>query len=228
MSHRAFVPFCVIALIATLLSIGVASAGPGGGGGGGGHGGGGGGSHSGGGAFHGGGGGFHGGGGQGFGRPSGGHYRGGYGWRGYHGRGYGWGWGGIGLGIYLPYLPWDYETYWWNGVPYYYANDMYYAWDGAVGEYEAVDPPSGPGEVPPQGSAASPRVSPELFAYPKGGQSEAQQKQDRDECRAWATKQTGFDPSQTAPPDQQDIGDAQRGYLRAEAACLEGRNYSVR
>ncbi len=125
-------------------------------------------------------------------------------------------------------MPWDYETYWWNNVPYYYANDMYYVWDGSLGEYEAVDPPSGPSQVPPLGSEAQSPVSQDLFAYPKDGQSETQQRQDRDECRRWATKQTGFDPTQTTAAAQQSLGDAQRGYLRAEAACLEGRNYSVR
>jgi hypothetical protein len=226
MSHRAFVQFCAIALAATSL-VGVASAGPGGGGGG--HGGGG--SHGGGGTFHGGGGGgIHGVGRAGAGRAFGGYYHGGYGGRGYYGRGYGrgWGWGGIGLGIYLSYLPWDYETYWWNGLPYYYTNDMYYIWDGNLGDYEAVDPPRGLSRVPPQGSVAPSPASRDLYAYPKNGQSEAQQKQDRDECRRWSTQQTGFDPTQRTAAAQEDIGDAQRAYMRAEAACLEGRNYSVR
>lgn len=37
------------------------------------------------------------------------------------------------------------------------------------------------------------------FVYPKAGQSEQQQSQDRFECHQWAVQQTGFDPS-TAPP----------------------------
>ena len=37
------------------------------------------------------------------------------------------------------------------------------------------------------------------FVYPKAGQSEQQQSQDRYECHQWAVSQTGFDPS-TAPP----------------------------
>lgn len=39
------------------------------------------------------------------------------------------------------------------------------------------------------------------FVYPKAGQSEQQQSQDRYECHQWAVSQTGFDPS-TAPPRQ--------------------------
>ena len=50
-------------------------------------------------------------------------WRGGYwGWRG----GYGWGWWGLpAAGLFLATLPFYYSTYWWNGVPYYYANDNY-------------------------------------------------------------------------------------------------------
>jgi len=37
------------------------------------------------------------------------------------------------------------------------------------------------------------------FVYPKAGQSEQQQSQDRYECHQWAVQQTGYDPSM-APP----------------------------
>ena len=30
----------------------------------------------------------------------------------------------------------------WEGVPYYYANDIYYEWNGSVGAYEQVQPPA--------------------------------------------------------------------------------------
>src|ERR1700728_2787057 len=67
------------------------------------------------------GGGFHGGpafrGGFGF-HPG---YRGGYGFRG--GFGPGWGWWGWPGGLFLATLPLYYSTWWWNGVPYYYAYD---------------------------------------------------------------------------------------------------------
>jgi hypothetical protein len=143
---------------------------------------------------------------------------GGYGWRG--GR-------GSGLGFYLPFLPWYCDTYWWGGIPYYYADSNYYVWDGDVGEYEAVEPPAGLSSVPPQGSSVNPpAVSSELFAYPRGGQSEARQKQDKDECRRWAASETGIQRPASAPG--KDTGDARQSYLRAEAACLEARNYSVR
>jgi hypothetical protein len=39
------------------------------------------------------------------------------------------------------------------------------------------------------------RVTSELLAYPKGGQTEEQQARDRDGCRQWAADQSGFDPA---------------------------------
>jgi hypothetical protein len=217
MKKRASMSFLTLIATVMLSALSVAVAGPGGGHGGGGHGGGG----HGGGGFH-SSGGFHGRGG----------YRG-YGWQSWHGwRGgyYGGMWGpwAAGLGIYLPLLPWYYQTYWADDVPYYYADGMYYAWDTGVGEYQAVQPPAGLTETPPQDSAAlpeEPQIASELFAYPKSGQSEAQQKQDRDECRRWAAAETGVDPTQPA----EEVGAAiRRSYLQVEAACLGARNYSVR
>jgi hypothetical protein len=228
-----------VAAVLALAAAGSALAAPGGGGGGG-HGGGGGG-HAAGGGFH-GGGGYRGGG---YGGYRGGYYGGRYygGWHGYYG-GYGWrggwGWGccGFGLGWYLPVLPFGYATYWWGGVPYYYADNYYYTWDSAIGQYQAVEPPAGLTTTPSPSNTAgvtSPAAGgpagawTDLFAYPKGGQSLEQQTKDRDECHKWAVTQTGFDPAQ--PPASSDPRDAmakREGYLRAEAACLEARNYSVK
>ncbi len=211
----------------------------------------------------------------------------------YYGWGLGWGWGwGFGLGWYLPVLPLYYSTYWWDGVPYYYANDYYYEWNPTVGQYEAVVPPPGvtqqtqAGVAPALGAGGTS----ELFAYPKNGQSPAQQATDKEQCRAWARSQIGApdngnaaaggsepapdagaaasgsappgdasavgalqqaaqgappppaDPPAAQPPNAQPPGtsstaptaaaaeaqDVQHSaYLRAEAACLEGRGYSV-
>ena len=241
-----------ITAVLALAAAGNALAGPGGGGGGhggGGHGGGGGGGHAaGGGGFHGGGGGYRGGG---YGGYRGGGYRGGYGghgyyggryyggWHGYYG-GYGWrgGWGccGFGLGWYLPVLPFGYATYYWGGVPYYYADNYYYTWDSAAGQYQAVEPPDGLTATPssnPAPGVSSPAGGPpgtwtDLFAYPKGGQSLEQQTKDRDECHKWAVSQTGFDPAQPPSSDAREAMAKREGYLRAEGACLEARNYSVK
>src|SRR5271168_4989808 len=131
--------FLILAASLTLMAVGPSGVALAHSGGGGAHGGGGGG-HAGG--FHGGGmhgGGFHGGGWR------GGGYRGGWYGRGY-GRGwYGGGWygWGLGYGVLFATLPWYYDTYYWDGVPYYYADDVYYQWNGDAGQYESVPPPAG-------------------------------------------------------------------------------------
>jgi hypothetical protein len=239
-------------LLAGLLSAVVLSASAfaqhGGGGGGGGHaGGGGGGGHAGGGAhavaggghYGGGYGGYHGGG-YGYGGYRGGYgyggYRGGYGYGGWHGGygyggygwrggwgccGWGWGWGGLGLGLYFASLPLYYNTYYWGGVPYYYSDNTYYIYDPNSKQYQTVAPPQ---EVQDQATAESGGGAPaEIIAYPKNGQSADQQAKDKFECHQWAAGQTGFDPTQgsAAPANKRN------DYMRAQAACLEGRGYSV-
>jgi hypothetical protein len=173
-----------------------------------------------------------------------GGYRGGYGYRGYGGWGWrgggywgpwGWGLGGLGLGLYFATLPYYYSTYWWGGVPYYYADNTYYRWDGGAGQYITVAPPAGaanqadaqsnsPGQpAAGQPGAGQPPMS-ELMVYPKNGQGPEQVGKDKYECHKWASSQTGFDPTQaggTAPNRRSD-------YMRAQAACLEGRGYSVK
>jgi len=149
-------------------------------------------------------------------------YYGGYGWRGGYGWG-GWGWGGLGLGLYFAALPLYYSTLWWDGIPYYYANNTYYVYDSGVGQYETVAPPEG---LAQQQAAAQPPAVTDLIAYPKNGQSTEQQAKDKYECHAWAVTQSGFDPTQgataaaAAPSKHSD-------YMRAQAACLDGRGYSV-
>jgi hypothetical protein len=166
---------------------------------------------------------------------------GGYGWRGGYG-GWGWrggywgpwGWGGLGLGLYFATLPYYYSTYWWGGVPYYYADNTYYQWDGTAGQYVTVTPPAGvmeqnagagqAGQTSPGQSPAGQPSSQELMVYPKNGQTEEQTRKDKYECHKWASSQTGFDPTLaggTAPNRRSD-------YLRAQMACLEGRGYSVK
>jgi len=159
-------------------------------------------------------------------------WRGDYGWRGGYGYyrpwawgGYGyygpWGWGGVGLGLYFSALPLYYSTVWWDGIPYYYADNTYYRWNGTVNQYETVSPPSA---LQSQAAAQSRDVT-DLIAYPKNGQSEEQQGKDKFECHRWAVGQTGFDPTRAAgaaaPGRRSD-------YFRAQAACLEGRGYSVK
>ena len=106
---------------------------------------------------------------------------------GYWGGGY---WPGVSYGVnfawFLPVLPGVYATYWYDGIPYYYANDVYYTWDPAYDGYVATDPP------PVAGSAApAPGAGDQIFMYPNNGQSAEQQAEDRRACERWASDQVG-------------------------------------
>jgi hypothetical protein len=164
----------------------------------------------------------------------------GYEGRGYYGHGYSTGayWGGgywrgafwprcyygLGFSWFLPVLPVVYSTYWWGGVPYYYANDVYYTYNPGYEGYVATDPPPlADSSVSADGAATSAEptgdataAAGEIFMYPKNGQSPEQQATDKAECQRWAAEQAG----QVA----QNPGD----YQRAMTACVEGRGYSAR
>ena len=148
------------------------------------------------------------------------------GWGGHYG-----GWYGGWYGGYRPFwsfvgvLPWYYTTTWWNGIPYYYADNSYYLWDDGVAQYQVVPPP---GNADAQ-VAEAPAAAADLYVYPNAGQSPEQQSTDRYECHRWAVDQTGFDPTRAnggvAPESSGQAADA---YRRAEGACLQGRGYTVR
>jgi hypothetical protein len=127
----------------------------------------------------------------------------------------------LGLGLYFATLPLYYSTLWWDGVPYYYADNTYYRYDTGVGQYETVAPPAGL-----QNPAATEPVGTDLIAYPKNGQSTEQQAKDKYECHHWATTQSGFDPTQGATAAA--TSGKRADYMRAQAACLDGRGYSVK
>lgn len=127
----------------------------------------------------------------------------------------------IGLGIAI--LPPYYTTLWVGDVPYYYADDVYYAWRPERREYVVVEPPrEAEAYVPPA-------VPEQLFIYPKNGQDDKQMATDRYECHRWAVSQAGFDPIQ--PPADlpaTSLAAKRADYQRATKACLEARGYSVR
>jgi hypothetical protein len=152
-----------------------------------------------------------------------GGYRGYYGYRGWYGGyypwGWGWGWGGVGLGLYFATLPYYYSTYWYGGIPYYYADNTYFLWDPAVGQYRTVAQPAG---APNQPGGQAPS---ELMVYPKNSQSQDQQVTDRYECYRWAVSQLGYDPTSAGGGTvRRDLTD----YNRAQIACLAARGYSVK
>jgi hypothetical protein len=67
-----------------------------------------------------------------------------------------------------------------------------------------------------------------VFAYPRNGQSSEQQASDRYECYLFGVAQSGFDPmvSSGVPPAQ--TAGRQSEFDRAQAACFDGRGYTVR
>jgi hypothetical protein len=150
------------------------------------------------------------------------YYYGHYGYYGPHYYGYpyyyypGW-YGAVAIGTFVATLPLYYDSFWWGGVRYYSYGDTYYRWNSDVNQYEVVSPPV-------EAAPTTASTGTELFAYPKQGQNEAQQKNDRYECHRWAADQAGYDPTQASGPDAAKRAD----YMRAEAACLTGRGYSVK
>ncbi len=127
------------------------------------------------------------------------------------------------IGIVVPVLPPFYTTVWVGGLPYYYADGVYYRWRPEERAYIVTNPP-------PESEVVEPSTLPEqLFAYPQKGQSEEQEADDRYECHRWAVEQTGFDPTQpggNVPPEQN--GAKRADYKRAMKSCLEAHGYSVR
>jgi hypothetical protein len=68
-----------------------------------------------------------------------------------------------------------------------------------------------------------------VFVYPRNAQSADQQAHDRYECYRFAVTQSGFDPMRsTGPAPQSSRAESQSDYDRAQAACLEGRGYTIR
>jgi hypothetical protein len=132
---------------------------------------------------------------------------------------------GAPIGAFVPFLPYYYSTIWWHGLPYYYANDTYYSWNGAQDEYEIVAPPA---TIESDGTTQAPASS-EIFIYPRNGQSADQQARDRYECHRSAVDHTGYDPTLAdggVPADS--VATKRSDYLRAQAACLDARGYSVK
>jgi len=143
----------------------------------------------------------------------------------YRWNGGGWAVWGAPLGLFVPLLPLYFTTVWWNGIPYYYANDVYYVWNDDQHQYQIVAPPDG---IEAGGTTQSP-PSNELFIYPKNGQSSAQQEKDRYECHRWAADRSGFDPTVGGGGVEPGAAVEKRNeYFRSQAACLEGRGYTVK
>lgn len=124
------------------------------------------------------------------------------------------------IGLFVPFLPPFYATIWVGGSPYYYANNAYYAHRGSG--YVVVEPPQ-------ENVSQAPPPAEKMFIYPRQGQSEQQQADDRYACHRWAAEETGFDPTQP-PGGAPDVmrGERRADYQRAMSACLDGRGYTVK
>jgi hypothetical protein len=106
-----------------------------------------------------------------------------------------------------------------GGLSYFYLNGVYYRQHGENG-YEVVPTPIASGV---DNTVATAKV----FVYPRQAQSPEKQASDEYDCHRWAAAQAGFDPTSVATGQMTDVG--KRGdYQRAQAACLEGRGYTVR
>jgi hypothetical protein len=150
-----------------------------------------------------------------------------------------------GYAWFLPLLPLGYATFWWGGLPYYYANNLYYTWNPGYNGYVVTDPPpvagtdaadgsadsAQPGNDAPQYSGDAPQYSgpapaagsADVYVYPRNGQNDQQTSNDRYECHSWAVNQTGFDPTRAAQPSGTSAD-----YRRAMIACLDARGYTAR
>jgi hypothetical protein len=127
------------------------------------------------------------------------------------------------VGLVISVLPPYYSTVWFGGVPYYYADNVYYSWQPDQNGYAVVDPPENaddPSPPPPPPDPA--QAQQDLIIYPKNGQSKDQQAADQFECHTWAKGQTGFDPTQPGGAAMN-----RSNYDRAMSACLQARGYQV-
>ena len=122
------------------------------------------------------------------------------------------GWILPGYGFFLFSIPSYCKLVYWEGVPYYTADDVYYEWNASVGAYKEVQPPAALVE-----NSQAP-VLRDLFVFPNGNQTIEQLERDREDCQRWAADQVGLEPKVAAN---------RADYLRADGACLEARDYSV-
>lgn len=123
------------------------------------------------------------------------------------------------LGIVIPVLPSAYVSLRVGGLPYYYANGVYYTQTVPGPGYTVVAPPQEGAVV--QATPVAPVLSPAAPAkpdpviYPRNGQSPAQTEADRQDCNRWAT---------TQPAAMNDA----LVFNRSVEACMDGRGYSMR
>jgi hypothetical protein len=130
---------------------------------------------------------------------------------------------GAPFGLYVPYLPAYYTTFWFGGLRYYLADDTYYLYEPDRHGYVVTRSPYGDDRDDQDDNGGGAPADHELFVYPMRGQSERQQADDRYECHRWAVDQAHYDPT-----DAEYRAEDRAQYDRALTACLTGRGYSVK
>jgi hypothetical protein len=197
----------------------------------------------------------------------GGYYHGGYG--GYHGYSTGAYWGGgwwrggywprayygVGYSWFLASLPLAYATYWYSGIPYYYANNLYYTWSPDYSGYVATDPPpvadssgaaAGPDAPPPAAQsvqqyptdpnaidASGQPTPPPADAPPPAPQAGAGDPPQQNRIFMYPKNGQSQEKQSSDRRECQQWAAQQAGasnapdYQRAMVACIEGRGYAA-
>ena len=104
--------------------------------------------------------------------------------------------------------------------PYYYSS--YYAPPLVVDQEQ-------PSVYVQPAPSAPPYTAGRIFVYPRKGQSEELQANDRYECHRWGVSQTGYDPTQpNGGMPQTQLNQMRADYKRAMSACLDARGYTMK
>lgn len=116
-------------------------------------------------------------------------------------------------------------------APYYYA--PYYSPSTVIIQEQPPEyfQPIAPVYQPAQ--SVTPPSSERIFVYPRQGQNEELQAKDRYECHNWAVSQIWREPRKVSIEEWtliiKSMPESQRAdYSRAQAACLDGRGYTVK
>jgi hypothetical protein len=167
----------------------------------------------------------------------GGGYWGGRYWPGaYYGPGFAW---------FLASVPLYCSTFWWNNIPYYYYNDVYYTWSPTADGYVATDPPpAGPADdgaaasaptgaedaSPAAGYSAAPAASAQPSdAIPPGGFASGGPSIYAYPANGQTEQQQAADRAECTQWAATQTGGAvgSPDYRRAAIACYQGRGYSA-
>jgi hypothetical protein len=98
----------------------------------------------------------------------------------------------------------------------------------AVGAAAQIAAPAVAAAGSSQVMASGPARGTKVVAYPKNGQTPEVQARDHYECYKFAVAQSGFDPMHSGGAAAASIAEEQADYERAQAACFEGRGYTIR